>query len=139
MQPRTRPGYNAGGATVRDAINVDSAIEDACGVRNRPAKKQLWTHVDYKAGATVALGDILVWPSIYVTSNRVSNGGSSRVRTRPRIGHVGIIAHAPQTWQGDFSKLEVIQCGGHNGTHPGIVRTTGASWNYRETWRCETR
>lgn len=135
MQPRTLPGYNRGGASVTDAINVDSAIEDAVGIRNRPAKQQLWKLVDYKKGETVALGDLLVWPSVYATTKQVVDGVSHGVRTRPRIGHVGIIAHAPQSWQGDFAKLEVVQCGGRKGTHPAITRITGAAWNNRETWQ----
>lgn len=138
-QPRTMRGYNAGGATVQDAVNVDSAIEDACGIRNRPPRKALWTNVDFKNGAVVALGDLLVWPSIYVTTKRVKDGSSIMVRTRPRIGHVAIIAHAPQNWQGEFAKLEVIQCGGRNGTHPAITKISGQAWQNCQTWRGETR
>lgn len=129
-QARTRPGYNKGGATVQDAVNVDSAIEDAFGIRDRPARKQLWQPV--LADQTVALGDLLVWPSIYVTVLKTANGVTSRSRTRQRIGHVAIISKAPTDWNQDFSKLEVIQCGGRNGTHPAIKRISGQAWNNKD-------
>lgn len=113
---RHRPGYNAGPwSTVVDHQNCDSAIEDA------EHEQDLWVPVEDGP----RLGDILVWPSIYVRGER------------RRIGHVALLESVARCAEWDWSApswelLDVIHVCGGNGRRPAAVRATGAAWAGRD-------
>jgi hypothetical protein len=115
--PRNRPGFNQHSkATVSNAINTASAVEDA------RAKREL-----YEIVTTPAPGVLLVWPTVRVFDNLRSKW------RKAKIGHVSIIESVKRATEWNFESpdyglLDVLHCKGPNGRRPGVVRETGAMW-----------
>lgn len=88
-EPRTVAGFNKGPwATVTDAINCDSAIEEAEHVGKT-----------FQVVDAPHVGDLLVMPSI-----RDKNG------KRIRIGHVWIVTGVPAEAPATLAEYETVQC-----------------------------
>lgn len=111
--PRHRLGFNHGAwATVSDDLNCNSAIEDA------DHAGELFERV-----FTPAPGILLIYPTIRLAGH-----------PEPFIGHVCIVVGVARCleWAHDwpnYSSLDVVQCRGPNGRHPGIVATDGSVWD----------
>jgi hypothetical protein len=111
--PRTDPGFNKGPwATVSDARNCDSAIEEA-------------EHLGkvYRVVKRPSLGCLFVMPSIRDPEDKDGDGNRTE---RLRIGHVWLCVGVPAEWDEDrpqFSLCETIQC--QASTHPAIKRGPG--------------
>lgn len=107
---RHRPGFNTGSwATVSDDLNCNSAIEDA------EHKRELFTLVH----DVPRPGDLLTYPTFTSRGKRF-------------IGHIGIVTHVPAEWDWDhyeWEDLTVAQCCGPNGRKPGIIQSSGATWD----------
>lgn len=121
--PRHRPGFNIGPwASVSDDLNVNSAIEDADHAR------ELFTRV--RTGPPQP-GDLLCYPTFSLPVNGAR---------KTWIGHVAIVTGVSRLLEWDWtrptwSELDVVQCRGPNGAHPGIVATTAAHWDGHDlTW-----
>ena len=103
-EPRTVQGFNRGNprATVTDAINCDSAIEEAEHFARR-----------FQAVEVARLGDLLVMPSI-----RDKDG------KRIRIGHVWIVVGVPaEKPASGYAEYDTVQC--QASTKPAIKRGSG--------------
>lgn len=91
-EPRTVQGFNRGSwSTVSDAINCDSACEEAEHIGKR-----------FQVVLTPRVGDLLVMPSIRDKNNK-----------RIRMGHVWIVVGVPAEWDEaapQYSLLDTVQC-----------------------------
>ncbi len=121
QMPRTVLGFNKGPwATVSDAVNCDSSIEEAEHIGKT-----------YQVVPIAHIGDLLVMPSIRDAQGK-----------RIRIGHVwivvGVPAEAPPA--GRFDAYDTVQC--QASTRPAIKRGPGPKSDARtykgltdEAWR----
>lgn len=115
---RHRPGFNrgwtdaAGGATVVDDLNSNSAREDALHAQEL-----------FAIAVVPEPGLLIVYPTIYPTN------GSGHA---PQIGHAKIIVGVSRCLEWDAGKpdwalLDTVECMGPPGRRPGIVTGTGAA------------
>jgi hypothetical protein len=113
-EPRTVKGFNRGNpkATVVDAINCDSAIEEA----------EHFGHFFWPVDIA-HIGDLLVMPSIRENGKRV------------RIGHVWIVTGVPAESPTTLAEYETVQC---SPPRPAIKLGPGPKSDGR-TWRGKTR
>jgi hypothetical protein len=107
-RPRTERGFNKGSwATVADARNCDSAVEEAEHIGKA-----------YQVIDTPEVGCLLVMPSI-----------RDKASKRIRIGHVWLVVAVPEAWGGRFDELETVQC--QASVPPAIKRGPGPRWDGR--------
>jgi hypothetical protein len=114
----SRAGFNDGPwATVSDAINCDSMIEQA---EHPTAKDRLFEVADRPQ-----LGDLLVFPAIRGPDGK-----------RLRVGHCGIVTKLCAEWKADapqYGELEVVQC--QASTRPAIKKGPGLAWLMRDNFK----
>jgi len=122
---RLQPDFNFYGGW----INTDSMIHD--GTSSREFFQEIW-YPD--------VGSIIVFPSVNLDND--SN--------RERIGHVGLVVEAPNTWDPanpDYSQLQVIHCAGSNWKlaggdkatrNPAVLETSGKIWNGKDSYKGHT-
>ncbi|MCA1833050.1 MAG: hypothetical protein ABR520_11310 [Mycobacteriales bacterium] len=107
--PRHRPGFNRGSwATVSDALNCNSAIEDA------DHAGELFERL-----STPMPGALILYPTIHLPGHPT-----------PWIGHVKLVVGVSRctAWdrdRPDWSLLDTVECRGPNGARPGIVAGNG--------------
>lgn len=118
---RHRPGFNLGAwATVEDDTNCNSSIEDAQHAQD------LFEIVT----GDPQEGDLVKYPTIHIVHDGT-----------PMLfcGHEAIIvgvARAAGKWNAakpDYSLLDVVQCCGPNGHHPGIIASDGSIWRQHDS------
>lgn len=109
---RHRPGFNVGSwSTCSDDINCNASIEDALH------EGDLFEIIfEPEAGA------LLKWPTIHLPGHP------------PFTGHECIVVGTTRAYgkwdrtKPDYRLLDVVQCAGPNGRHPGILATDGGYW-----------
>lgn len=130
--PRERPGYNRGGS-VTGWLNTDSLVEDAYGVVDqisgrvkRAPLRELVEPAEYP------------WPGTLLVYAAVRNEQARRVV----VGHIALVESCSvpvEEWgtrgRVDWRAVTVIQCRGPNGKRPGVIRSSGATWQrHDELW-----
>lgn len=106
--------------SVEDDLNCNAAIEDA------DHHRELFVRVTTGAPQ---LGDLLAYPTFRLAG-----------RERPWIGHIAIVTGVARLLEWDWARptweyLDVVQCCGPDGRHPGILATTAAHWSdHDRTW-----
>lgn len=115
-RPRKVPGFNRGG-TVDDWVNTDSIVEDAMGLKGKPAGNELFMRT-----WVPRVGDLVVYRSRWRRLAGV---------LKKDWGHIGLVVRVPDNFNPSVEKewdaMQVIHCNKSSSDRLGraIVRSSG--------------